>query len=87
MADYDPNSTEGLAAHSSERLQMNARGLFTSDLSVNEYLCVEKAGFEPVGLVVGSSIYHVGYQFAEPAAEPGARRAQPGDVSTRASWR
>ena len=64
MADYDPTSTEGLAAHSSERLQMNARGLFTSDLSVNEYLCVEKAGFEPVGLVVGSSIYHIGYQQA-----------------------
>ena len=42
--------------------KMNARGLFTSDLSVNEYLCVEKAGFEPVGLVVGSSIYHIGYQ-------------------------
>jgi uncharacterized protein YbjQ (UPF0145 family) len=63
MADYDPNSTEGLAEHASERLAMNRRGLFTSDLSVNEYLCVEKAGFEPVGLVVGSSIYHIGYQF------------------------
>ncbi|MBO0767420.1 MAG: heavy metal-binding domain-containing protein [Solirubrobacterales bacterium] len=60
---YDPTSTEGLAAHASERLAMNTRGLFTSDLSVNEYLCVEKAGFDPVGLVVGSSIYHTGYQF------------------------
>ena len=64
MPDYDPTSTEGLAAHASERLQMNARGLFTSDLSVNEYLCVEKAGFEPVGLVLGSSIYHIGFQQA-----------------------
>ena len=62
MSTYDPTSTEGLAEHASERLQMNARGLFTSDLSVNEYLCVEKAGFEPVGLVVGSSIYHIGFQ-------------------------
>ncbi len=62
MPDYDPTSTEGLAAHASERLQMNARGLFTSDLSVNEYLCIEHADFEPVGLVVGSSIYHIGYQ-------------------------
>jgi uncharacterized protein YbjQ (UPF0145 family) len=51
-----------LPEHAGERLKMNARGLFTSDLSVNEYLCVEKAGFEPVGLVVGSSIYHIGYQ-------------------------
>ena len=64
MSTYDPTSTEGLAEHASERLEMNARGLFTSDLSVNEYLCVEKAGFEPVGLVVGSSIYHIGFQAA-----------------------
>src|ERR1039457_6730933 len=62
MSTYDPTSTEGLAEHASEHLKMNARGLFTSDLSVNEYLCVEKAGFEPVGLVVGSSIYHIGFQ-------------------------
>ena len=62
MSTYDPTSTEGLAEHASERLKMNAGGLFTSDLSVNEYLCVEKAGFEPVGLVVGSSIYHIGFQ-------------------------
>jgi uncharacterized protein YbjQ (UPF0145 family) len=36
--------------------------LFTSDLSVNEFLLVKRAGFEPLGLVVGSSIYHIGYQ-------------------------
>jgi len=44
------------------RLAENRRGLFTSDLTVNEYLLVEDAGFEPLGLVVGSSIYQVGYQ-------------------------
>jgi len=38
-------------------------GLFTSDLSVNEFLLVREAGFDPVGLVIGSSIYHIGYQF------------------------
>ncbi|HEY7124324.1 MAG TPA: heavy metal-binding domain-containing protein [Ktedonobacterales bacterium] len=38
-------------------------GLFTSDLSVNEFLLVKSAGFEPLGLVVGSSIYHMGFQF------------------------
>jgi uncharacterized protein YbjQ (UPF0145 family) len=38
--------------------------MFTSDLSVNEFLLVLEAGFDPVGLVVGSSIYHVGFQFA-----------------------
>jgi uncharacterized protein YbjQ (UPF0145 family) len=36
--------------------------LFTSDLSVNEFLLVREAGFRPVGLVLGSSVYHVGIQ-------------------------
>ena len=36
--------------------------LFTSDLSVNEFLLVREAGFSPLGLVFGSSIYHVGIQ-------------------------
>jgi uncharacterized protein YbjQ (UPF0145 family) len=38
------------------------RRLFTSDLSTNEFLLIKEAGFDPVGMVVGSSIYHVGYQ-------------------------
>jgi uncharacterized protein YbjQ (UPF0145 family) len=37
--------------------------LFTSDLTVNEFLLVREAGFRPLGLVLGSSIYHVGFQF------------------------
>src|ERR1700689_3833780 len=37
-------------------------GIFTSDLSVNEFLLVREAGFSPLGLVLGSSIYHVGLQ-------------------------
>ncbi|MGH2877371.1 MAG: heavy metal-binding domain-containing protein [Solirubrobacteraceae bacterium] len=41
-----------------------ARGFFTSDLSVNEFLLVKEAGFDPLGLVLGSSIYHIGYQQA-----------------------
>src|SRR5204862_9426 len=39
--------------------------LFTSDLSVNEFLLVREAGFRPLGLVLGSSIYHVGIQFGK----------------------
>ena len=39
-----------------------ATSLFTSDLSVNEFLLVRQAGFRPLGLVLGSSIYHVGLQ-------------------------
>ena len=37
-------------------------GVFTSDLSVSEYALLGEAGFEPLGFVVGSSIYHVGLQ-------------------------
>src|SRR3954469_4647223 len=37
--------------------------LFTSDLSVNEFLLVRSAGFRPLGLVLGCSIFHVGLQF------------------------
>jgi uncharacterized protein YbjQ (UPF0145 family) len=36
--------------------------LFSSDLSVSEYVVLRNAGFAPAGLVVGSSIFHVGYQ-------------------------
>ena len=35
---------------------------FASDLSVNEFLPVCEAGFRPLGMVLGSSIYHVGFQ-------------------------
>ena len=60
---YDPTSTEGLTQHGRERLeQMRSGGFFTSDLSVNEFLLVKQAGFDPLGLVIGSSIYHIGYQ-------------------------
>src|SRR5579862_62346 len=55
-----------LPVHARERIDLMRRGghatLFTSDLSVNEFLLVKEAGFDPLGLVVGSSIYHIGYQ-------------------------
>ncbi len=60
---YDPQSTAGIPEHGRERLaQMKGAGFFTSDLSVNEFLLVKEAGFDPLGLVVGSSIYHIGFQ-------------------------
>jgi uncharacterized protein YbjQ (UPF0145 family) len=64
----DQQSTQvEMPAHALERLrgmrgEGGKRGLFTSDLSVNEFLLVKEAGFDPVGMVVGSSIYHIGYQ-------------------------
>jgi uncharacterized protein YbjQ (UPF0145 family) len=60
---YDPTSTAGVPEHGRERLaRMRERHFFTSDLSVNEFLLVKAAGFEPLGLVVGTSIYHIGMQ-------------------------
>jgi len=58
----------GIPASGLERIarmkQDVARGFFTSDLSVNEFLLVKESGFEPLGLVLGSSIYHIGFQQA-----------------------
>jgi uncharacterized protein YbjQ (UPF0145 family) len=40
-------------------------GLFTSDLTVDELVCLEDINVEPLGLVLGSSIYHVGLQVSQ----------------------
>ncbi|HEY8318353.1 MAG TPA: heavy metal-binding domain-containing protein [Amnibacterium sp.] len=67
MSDYTPPPPPGdlsqvtLPGDASKRLA-EGRRLFTSDLSVNEFLLVRQAGFRPVGLVLGSSVYHVGLQ-------------------------
>src|SRR6266542_3317236 len=68
-APYTPGSQEGIPESGRQRLaEMRGgdgrRGLFTSDLSVNEFLLVREAGFDPVGLVMGTSIYHIGFQFS-----------------------
>lgn len=60
MAEPDP--LEGVPESGRARLEQNKAGLFTSDLTVNEYLLIEDAGYEPLGLVLGTSIYHIGYQ-------------------------
>jgi uncharacterized protein YbjQ (UPF0145 family) len=59
---YDPESLAGVPEHGRERMAELKRGIFSSDLSVDEFLLVKSAGFEPLGFVVGSSIYHIGYQ-------------------------
>jgi uncharacterized protein YbjQ (UPF0145 family) len=67
-ASYQSGSLEGIPDSGRERIermkQEVARGFFTSDLSINEFLLVKQAGFEPLGLVLGSSIYHIGFQQA-----------------------
>src|SRR5438270_8058746 len=63
-----------IPTHAHERLaSMRKKRFFTSDLSVNEFLLVKEAGFEPLGLVMGSSIYSISAQrFAQ---------AQPGELA------
>jgi len=60
------SQTPGIPEDAMRRLAQMRPGqpgsLFTSDLSVNEFLLVREAGFRPLGLVLGSSIYHVGLQ-------------------------
>lgn len=63
---YVSGSLEGLPEPAKRRLQdMAQRKFFTSDLSVNEFLLAREAGFEPLGLVMGSSIYHIGIQLGK----------------------
>lgn len=64
-APFDPTE-HGVPADALGRLQQSRAGqpgaVFTSDLSVNEFLLVREAGFRPLGLVMGSSIFHIGVQ-------------------------
>jgi len=64
VADTQPMPEHALSRLAGLRREGHPDGIFTSDFSVNEFLLVRKAGFEPIGLCVGSCIYHVGFQFA-----------------------
>jgi uncharacterized protein YbjQ (UPF0145 family) len=53
----------GIPLRAVERLQEEAgehSRLFTSDLSVNEFLLTRDAGCHPIAQIMGSSIYHIG---------------------------
>ncbi len=66
-SDYHKHSVEGLPEHAVQRLNRNsdsAKPFFTSDLTVNEYVLLHQAGFEPLGLVMGTCMYQIGYQRA-----------------------
>src|SRR6202046_2402302 len=61
-ATWEPEAAAGRLAHTAGAVPS---GVFTSDLSVSEYVLLGEAGFEPLGFVVGSSIYHVGLQVGQ----------------------
>ncbi len=56
---WEPQAADSRLAHTAGA---DPSGVFTSDLSVSEYVLLGEAGFEPLGFVVGSSIYHIGLQ-------------------------
>ena len=66
MTGIDPDAL-GIPQDAMERLAELEPGkpgsIFTSDLTVNEFLLVRQAGFTPLGLVLGTSVYHCGFQF------------------------
>src|SRR5438132_12485656 len=85
MATKDEPDGVTLPAVAIERLrELEGRdgraSMFTSDLSVNEFLLIEDVNFEPLGLVVGSSIYHVGIEVVRWTV------SQELDVLTRAMY-
>ncbi len=66
VTDENPTAEEpepaDLPKDAGRRLRELEKGLFTSDLSVNEFLLIKEVGFHPLGFVMGSSIYHTGIQ-------------------------
>src|SRR6185437_8021039 len=58
-APWEPEAASTRLAHTAGAAD---EGVFSSDLSVSEYVLLGEAGFEPLGFVIGSSIYHVGIQ-------------------------
>ena len=54
-------SEVGLDQVAAERLS-HADRVFTSDLSIDEFLLLENLGFEPLEFVMGTSVFHIGWQ-------------------------
>jgi len=64
--DIERITAGGIPRSAEERLRTlgaEAGQAFTSDLSVPEFALVRRAGLEPITQVLGSSVYHVGWQF------------------------
>lgn len=65
-ADIERITAGGIPAAAEERLRSlgpNAGAAFTSDLSVNEFAMIRRHDLEPLTLVMGTSLYHVGWQY------------------------
>ena len=56
-----PEAAQRRIADLEQRAQ-SGRSTAVTDLSVDEMMLISQAGFQPVGMVLGSSIYHIGFQ-------------------------
>ena len=74
---WEPQAADSRLAHTAGA---EAEGVFTSDLSVSEYVLLGEAGFEPLGFVVGSSIFHIGHPGRPLVPERRAAGPHPGHV-------
>src|SRR2546430_13356210 len=80
--------------HARERLSGLAGGgvPFTSTLSVNEFVAIDRQQLAPVCQVMGSSVYHIGWQavggstLLAPRSTSGAARSTYVPWDTRPSW-
>jgi uncharacterized protein YbjQ (UPF0145 family) len=57
-----PRADAALQCLATGRGQRHEGRRFSSDLSVDEAVLLKEIGYEPLGLVVGSGVYHIGYQ-------------------------
>src|SRR5256885_1881795 len=63
---YEAGSLAGIPESGRERIERMkqdvARGVFTSDLSGQDFSALLGNGYRPVGLVMGNCVYHVAHQ-------------------------
>lgn len=58
MTSFDPLTIP----QTQQRLAIAKQGFFSSALSTDEFVLLRHAGFRPLSMVMGSSVYHVGIQ-------------------------
>jgi uncharacterized protein YbjQ (UPF0145 family) len=58
MTSFDPLTIP----QTQQRLSLAKQGFFSSNLTTDEFVLLRNAGFRPLSMVMGSSVYHVGIQ-------------------------
>lgn len=63
MSELEAGGIPPAAQKRLDELRRQGGRFFTSDLSVNEFLLAREGGFRALTQVMGSSVYHVGWQY------------------------